>query len=104
MRIKILLLSISIFCSQCHYDRIKLDSAPATGQVVIVETKRVWYWSLSNRAAFWKPEAIKEIIDLTTICPSGASEIEHFYNWKQATLSQVTFGIYIPYSLKITCK
>ena len=87
-----LLLSFSM---NCHHARVRLDneSGGTKGEVKTLQHK-FWLGGFFPR---------KVEVDATQICPSGVYEIDQFYTWKVAVLTQLTLGIYVPRTLKITC-
>ncbi len=95
MKHLLLLTVLILFSIGCHHARVKLDSenGATRGEVKTLHHK-FWLGGILPR---------KIEVDATQICPSGVYEIDEYYRWQDAVLTQVTFGIYVPRTLKITC-
>jgi hypothetical protein len=79
----------------CHHSRVRLDngSNQSKGEVKTLN-KNFWLGGMFPR---------KVEVDATKLCPSGVYEIDEFYTFKDAALTQLTAGIWVPRTLKITC-
>ncbi len=97
MKQLILLSTLFLFLMNCHHNRVKLDSENGSGSTA-GEVKILYH-------KFWLGGFLprKVEVDATKICPSGVYEIDEYYRWQDAVFTQLTFGIYVPKTLKITC-
>ena len=84
-----------LFSIGCHHNRVRLDNenGGTRGEVKTLH-HRFWVGGFFPR---------KVEVDATTLCPSGVYEIDEYFRWQDAVLTQLTFGIYVPKTLKITC-
>jgi len=79
----------------CHHARVRLDKeTPKTKGEVKMIHKRFWLGGMFPR---------KVEIDATKLCSSGVYEVDEYYRWQDAVWTQVTLGIYVPRTIKITC-
>ncbi|MBP9889449.1 MAG: hypothetical protein KBF93_24345, partial [Leptospiraceae bacterium] len=79
----------------CHHARVRLDKeTPKTKGEVKMIHKRFWLGGMFPR---------KTEIDATKLCSSGVYEVDEYYRWQDAVWTQVTLGIYVPRTIKITC-
>ncbi|HMV46097.1 MAG TPA: hypothetical protein PK079_22185 [Leptospiraceae bacterium] len=92
---KIILILFLFSLVACHHNRVKLEKegGGTKGEVKMLYHK---YW-----VGGMFPRKIE--IDGTQLCPSGIAEIDQYYRWQDAVLTQLTFGIYVPRTMKITC-
>lgn len=49
------------------------------------------------------PQNYKIKINPKTLCPNGIQEIDQYYSIWDSVLGQISFGIYFPRTMKITC-
>lgn len=84
------------FFIACHHNRVKLEKegGGSAGEVKMLY-HRFWLGGMFPR---------KIEIDGAQICPTGISEIDQYYRWQDAVITQLTLNIYVPRTLKITCK
>jgi hypothetical protein len=100
---KIFFIILFLFLN-CHHARVNFNPAdtPVVGTPQIIEDK-VWWWTLKHTPKFWEGSPRIKLVDIKAMCPNGPQEVDMFLNWKQAIYSQLSFGVYIPYTIKVTC-
>jgi hypothetical protein len=101
----ILSIFLVFILTNCHHTKVRFDSGDAPTPTNVKEIKdSLLYFGLSTKGKFWHKDARTKVLDLNSECPNGAYEVDHFITFWQSVLAQATFGIYIPYTIKITCR
>lgn len=82
-------------------NKAKLDLQNKRDEQLTEERRREFVYH--HKYLFWglKPPVIA--IDVTKLCPIGVKEIYEYSSVKDGLLENLTFGIYCPKTLKITC-
>ncbi len=110
----ILTILMIVFLFNCHHTRVQFDGPTEEARPSNVKElkDKLYYFGLTTQGKYWigwnifnvKPEARVKVLDLKSECPNGAYEVDHYLTWGQSILAQVSFGFYIPYTIKITCR
>jgi hypothetical protein len=81
-----------LLSTACYHASIETGTAPS-GQVI----EREW-------AASWIQGLVPpDVIETTSKCPSGVSKVETQHSFLNLLAGALTFGIYTPMSIKVTC-
>lgn len=82
---------------RCESDKARqntqIESNKANRKSQIFEHKFM-YWGL-------KPKRIE--YNAANVCPDGVYEVHEYSTWKDGLFAEITFGIYMPRHIKITC-
>lgn len=102
----ILAIFITLFLYNCHHTRVQFDGpTQETRPANVKELKdSLLYFGLSTKGKFWAKDSRVKIIDLKSECANGAYEVDHYLTFWQSVAAQASFGVYIPYTIKITCR
>ncbi len=79
----------------CEAEKEMAARRRAESQGSVHEIKHTFYvWGFT-------PSKIE--VDTTSLCPLGVKEIHEYATWMDGLLSEITAGIYMPRTVKITC-